>query len=220
HVHPSFPTRRSSDLGAKVRHRFRPGGAAPGHPRRRDDPRSPIGPKGRAMDVTDRAPSLNGWRELIDGAEIGEIDEPIVNVDRDDTREYDAIFIGGGAGGRFGSAYLRALGGRPLIIDAWPFLGGSCPHQACVPHHLFSDVAAEMDLWRWYSGRFFFPDWDPGKASILEMVQLFRDGRSYAHAFMNWQTKEQLNVEFMLNARARIIDSRTVEAGGRRFPGQ
>ena len=52
------------------------------------------------------------------------------------------------------------------------------------------------------------------------MVQLFRDGRSYAHAFMNWQTKEQLNVEFMLNARAQIIDSRTVEAGGRRFTGQ
>jgi 2-oxopropyl-CoM reductase (carboxylating) len=116
--------------------------------------------------------------------------------------------------------FLRALGGRPLIIDAWPFLGGSCPHQACVPHHLFSDVAAEMDLRRWYSGRFFFPDWDPDKASILEMVQLFRDGRSYAHAFMNWQTKEQLNVEFMLNARAQIIDSRTVEAGGRRFTGQ
>ncbi|HKN37739.1 MAG TPA: dihydrolipoamide dehydrogenase, partial [Acidimicrobiia bacterium] len=130
------------------------------------------------MDVTDRAPSLNGWRELIDGAEIGEIDEPIVNVDRDDTREYDAIFIGGGAGGRFGSAYLRALGGRQLVIDKWPFLGGSCPHQACVPHHLFSEAARELDLARWMSGKLWFPEFEDKRASILEMVELFRAGRN------------------------------------------
>ena len=40
---------------------------------------------------------------------------------------------------------MKAMGGRPLIIDAWPFLGGSCPHQACVPHHLFSEAAEELD---------------------------------------------------------------------------
>jgi dihydrolipoamide dehydrogenase len=172
------------------------------------------------VDVRSEHYNLAKWYDIIESALDDPDSGPIVNIADEAASEYDAIFVGGGAGGRFGAAFLRALGGRPLIIDAWPFLGGSCPHQACVPHHLFSDVAAEMDLWRWYSGRFFFPDWDPGKASILEMVQLFRDGRSYAHAFMNWQTKEQLNVEFMLNARARIIDSRTVEAGGRRFTGQ
>ncbi|NLA39731.1 MAG: glutamine--tRNA ligase/YqeY domain fusion protein, partial [Methanomicrobiales archaeon] len=35
-----------------------------------------------------------------DGGEI------VYNVDENDTREYDAIFVGGGASGRFGSAYL------------------------------------------------------------------------------------------------------------------
>jgi len=169
------------------------------------------------MDVTDRAPSLNGWRELIDGAEIGEIDEPIVNVDRDDTREYDAIFIGGGAGGRFGSAYLRALGGRQLVIDKWPFLGGSCPHQACVPHHLFSEAARELDLARWMSGQLWFPEFEEKRASILEMVELFRAGRNTAHAFMNWQSKEQLGMEYILNAPATVIDVHTVEAAGERF---
>jgi dihydrolipoamide dehydrogenase len=34
---------------------------------------------------------------------------------------------------------------------------------------------------------------------------------------MNWQTKEQLDVEYVLNARATIIDKNTVQAGGRTF---
>jgi hypothetical protein len=32
-------------------------------------------------------------------------------------QEYDAIWLGGGAGGRFGAAFHKALGGRPLIIE-------------------------------------------------------------------------------------------------------
>jgi len=169
------------------------------------------------MDVRDVSHSLVGWRELIDGAEIGEINEPIVNVDRDDPREYDAIFIGGGAGGRFGSAYLRALGGRQLVIDRWPFLGGSCPHQACVPHHLFSEAARELDLARWMSGTLWFPEFEEKRASVLELVELFRAGRNTAHAFMNWQSKEQLGMEYILNAPATVIDAHTVEAAGMRF---
>jgi pyruvate/2-oxoglutarate dehydrogenase complex dihydrolipoamide dehydrogenase (E3) component len=169
------------------------------------------------MDVTHSSPSLVGWRELIDGAEVGEVDEPIVNVDRDDSRAYDAIFIGGGAGGRFGSAYLRALGGRQLVIDKWPFLGGSCPHQACVPHHLFSEAARELDLARWMSGKLWFPEFEEKRASILEIVELFRAGRNTAHAFMNWQSKEQLGMEYILNAAATVIDAHTVEAAGERF---
>ncbi len=34
---------------------------------------------------------------------------------------------------------------------------------------------------------------------------------------MNWQTKEQLDVEYVLNARATIVDKNTVTAGGRTF---
>jgi dihydrolipoamide dehydrogenase len=109
------------------------------------------------------------------------------------------------------------MGGRPLIIDAWPFLGGSCPHQACVPHHLFSEAAEELDRMRWFSDQMFFPKFDASRASILELVKLFLAGRSSAHAFMNWQTKEQLDVEYILNARATIIDKNTVEAAGRIF---
>src|SRR2546423_9910006 len=75
----------------------------------------------------------------------------------EDGREYDAIFVGGGAAGRFGSAFLRARGGRQLTIDAWPFLGGAWPHQALRPHHLFSGCARQPGPARHTPGRV----WDP-----------------------------------------------------------
>jgi pyruvate/2-oxoglutarate dehydrogenase complex dihydrolipoamide dehydrogenase (E3) component len=169
------------------------------------------------MDVREQPYTNPEWRSIIDRAEIGEITEPIMNVDPDDTREYDAIFIGGGAGGRFGSAFLRAREGRQLTIDKWPFLGGSCPHQACVPHHLFSEAARELDLARSLSGQLWFPEFDEKRASILAVIELFRSERNRAHAFMNWQSKEQLGMEYILNTAATVIDEHTVEAAGQRF---
>ncbi|MHB1876930.1 MAG: hypothetical protein ACYCPF_18985, partial [Streptosporangiaceae bacterium] len=155
----------------------------------------------------DGAPLTVGeWALLIDDivARPGANTEPLWNLasPEDDVREYDAIFVGGGAAGRFGSAFLKARGGRQLTIDAWPFLGGSCPHQACVPHHLFSECARELDLARHMQGRLWYPPFDDKRASILEIVELFRAGRGYPHAIMNWQSKEQLDMEFILNARA------------------
>jgi pyruvate/2-oxoglutarate dehydrogenase complex dihydrolipoamide dehydrogenase (E3) component len=169
------------------------------------------------MELWHQSLQMSEWRELIDRAERGGVSEPIVNVNDDDTREYDAIFVGGGAGGRFGSAYLQALGGRQLTLDRWPFLGGTCPHQACVPHHLFSEAARELDLARSLSGRLFFPEFDEKRASILDLVELFRSGRNSAHSFMNWQSKEQLGMEYILNAAATVLDAHTVEVAGRRF---
>jgi len=115
--------------------------------------------RGLDMDVfgTPLKPSLHEWADLIEGiVETGEsphLDEPIYNINRDDTSEFDAIIIGGGAAGRFCGAFLKARGGRPLIVDKWPFLGGSCPHEACVPHHVFSDAARELDLSRIMAGQ-------------------------------------------------------------------
>src|ERR1700735_2884237 len=170
----------------------------------------------------DGAPLTVGeWAALIDDI----VDHPADNTEglwnvatpEEDAREYDAIFVGGGASGRFGSAFLRARGGRQLTIDAWPFLGGSCPHQACVPHHLFSECARELDLARHMQGRLWYPPFDEKRASIQEIVDLFKAGRMYPHAIMNWQSKEQLDMEFILNAPATIIDEHTVEVEGRRF---
>ncbi|MDQ6729436.1 MAG: FAD-dependent oxidoreductase, partial [Actinomycetota bacterium] len=157
------------------------------------------------------------WRAAIEDALERPDSEPMFNLRDDGAGVYDTVFVGGGAAGRFGSAYLRAMGGRPLVIDRWPFLGGSCPHQACVPHHLFSEAAALLDRSRWFSGELFFPEFDSARASILELVELFRRGRGSAHAFMNWQTQSQLDVEFVLNAAAEIVDRNTVRAAGQTF---
>ncbi|MGE3287756.1 MAG: FAD-dependent oxidoreductase [Pseudonocardia sp.] len=169
------------------------------------------------MDIRNEHLNLGEWNELIERCLAEPDSEPLVNLEPDEDPVYDAIFVGGGAGGRFGSAYMRAMGGRPLIIDAWPFLGGSCPHQACVPHHLFSESAEELDRMRWFSDELFFPKFDSSRASILDMVKLFLAGRGTAHAFMNWQTKEQLDVEYVLNARATVLDKHTVQAAGHTF---
>ena len=103
--------------------------------------------------------TIEQWaRKIEEALERPSLTGPIRNIRDSDRRPFDAIFIGGGAAGRFGSAYLRALGGRQLVIDRWPFLGGSCPHNACVPHHVFSDCAAELMLARTFSGSLWFPD--------------------------------------------------------------
>ncbi|MBA2426224.1 MAG: NAD(P)/FAD-dependent oxidoreductase [Actinobacteria bacterium] len=167
------------------------------------------------MDIANSTVSMAEWNSLIEGHMND--DEPITNLQDGGGGTYDAVFLGGGAAGRFGAAYMKAMGGRPLIIDRWPFLGGTCPHQACVPHHLFSESAALLDRQRWFSDELFFPPFDESRASILDLVNLFRDGRVTAHAFMNWQTKEQLEVEYVVNAPGRALDPHTVEAAGQTF---
>ncbi len=167
------------------------------------------------MNISGIPVSMGDWGRIIE-ERLGD-DEPILNLENDGDGTYDTVFVGGGAAGRFGAAYLKALGGRPLVIDAWPFLGGSCPHQACVPHHLFSEVAAILDRERWFAGELWFPPFDESAVGILQVVDVFRRGRVAAHAFMNWQTKTQLDVEYVLNAPARPIDPHTVEAVGRTF---
>lgn len=171
-----------------------------------------------AINVRHASWSVKRWKREIEALlEAGDNAAPIININDEDDREFDAIFLGGGAAGRFGSADLRARGGRQLVIERWPFLGGSCPHQACVPHHLFSEAARELDLMRWFSGRLWFPDFKHQRASILELIRLFKAGRCTAHALMNWQSKERLDMEYILNAPARVIDAHTVEVAGERF---
>ncbi|MBP9929771.1 MAG: NAD(P)/FAD-dependent oxidoreductase [Rhodoferax sp.] len=169
------------------------------------------------LDVRGEKWNIEEWGHKIEEVYADPNGPALFNIDENDKREYDAIYIGGGASGRFGSAYLRAMGGRQLIIEAWPFLGGSCPHNACVPHHLFSDCAAELMLQRTFSGEYWFQNMTGVRTSIKEMVDLFKRGRTGPHAIMNYQSKEQLNLEFVLNAKATIIDAHTVEVAGRQF---
>lgn len=169
------------------------------------------------LDIRDEHLTIRAWETRIDDLLEGRADGALFNINHADHREYDAIFLGGGAGGRFGSAYLRAMGGRQLIIEKWPFLGGSCPHNACVPHHLFSECAAQLMLERTFSGRLWFQDMTGRRTSIKDVVDVFRKGRVAPHAIMNFQSKEQLDLEYVVNAEGTIIDAHTVEVDGQRF---
>jgi 2-oxopropyl-CoM reductase (carboxylating) len=169
------------------------------------------------VDVYGRDMSIAGWRRMIDDAYSGAVEEPIFGIDETRGPHFDAIFVGGGSAGRFGAAVLRSLGGRPLVVERWPFLGGSCPHQACVPHHLFSEAARELDQAQALQGRLWYPEFDPTAASVLELVELFRSQRSGPHAHMNWQSAQQLDIESVMNAEADVLDTRTVRVAGRTF---
>ena len=72
-------------------------------------------------------------------------------------------------------------------------------------------------LQRTFSGEYWFQNMTGVRTSIKEMVDLFKRGRTGPHAIMNYQSKEQLNLEFVLNAKATIIDAHTVEVAGRQF---
>ena len=73
-----------------------------------------------------------------------------------------------------------------------------------MPHHLFSESAALLERERRLAGQLWFRQEGEIKASILDLVEVFREGRNTAHAFMNWQTKDQLDVEYVLNASATV----------------
>src|SRR4051812_44689675 len=167
------------------------------------------------MNVYGKFISLAEWKVLIDDWLETPGQEAFYNL-KPDAKEttYDAIFIGGGASGRFGAAALTARGGRALVVDKWPFLGGSCPHEACVPHHIFSEAARELDYAREFAGEFWYPEWDATKASILEVRDMFMKNRNTGHSIMNFQSKEQLGLEFILGAWATVIDKNTVEVDG------
>ncbi|MGR8979829.1 MAG: FAD-dependent oxidoreductase [Gammaproteobacteria bacterium] len=170
------------------------------------------------VDINKAHWSPTRWTEEIDRRLAGGgPHESFVNIDEEDPRGFDAIFLGGGAAGRFGAAYMRAMGGRPLIIDRWPFLGGSCPHHACVPHHVFSDAAAQLLLERTFSGQLWFQDMSNKTVSMTAIIDMFRRGRTGPHALMNYQSKEQLDLEFVLGEPGIIVDAHTVSVAGKTY---
>jgi hypothetical protein len=70
---------------------------------------------------------------------------------------------------------------------------------------------------RWFSEEMLLPEVRPRPGPHRRRSRCSRPTRGSAHAFVNWQTKQQLDVEYALNARATILDRNTVRAAGRTF---
>lgn len=130
---------------------------------------------------------------------------------------YDAIFIGGGAAGRFGSAFLRAMGGTQFTFEADNHLGGQCCKHNCVPEHFCYDNAVYMDHLRWFAGNMWYPE-IPDKIPMAPIFDVFRKVRdTNVYKFMTDQSKDQLGIEFDIYREVKIIDPNTVEVDGERY---
>lgn len=130
---------------------------------------------------------------------------------------YDAIFIGGGAAGRFGSAFLRAMGGTQFTFEADNHLGGQCCKHNCVPEHFAYDNSVYMDHLRWFGGQLWFPE-IPDKLDMAPIFDVYRKVRdTNVYQFMTDQSKGQLGIEFAVYKEAKIIDPNTVEVDGERY---
>jgi len=132
---------------------------------------------------------------------------------------YDAIWFGGGASGRFGAAFHKALGGKPLIVEKHS-LGGECHVCRCAFENFVADQASMAELLRLYSGKSWFPKFDLSTISMTKAVETYRKVGQPAFAdTMKHQTEKQLNIEVVWGE-GKIIDKNTVEVNGRIYKGK
>lgn len=131
-------------------------------------------------------------------------------------KEYDAITLGGGGAGGVGSSYLKAKGKKVLTIESDDHLGGKCPKNACIPHHLFFDCATELDLARWMGGRLWFEPFDK-RVEIRPIFQFFQESHEPFYDYIFSRFKDQMGIKFFLNTRAEIVSAQNVKAGGHTF---
>lgn len=132
---------------------------------------------------------------------------------------YDAIWFGGGAAGRFGAAYMKALGGKPLIVEK-KCLGGECHICRCAFENFVSDQSAMAEMMRIYSGRSWYPKIDLSNISMAKAVELYRKvGGPAFRDTMKHQTEIQLGIEVAWGE-GKILDKNRVEVNGQVYEGK
>ena len=108
---------------------------------------------------------------------------------------YDGIWLGGGAAGRFGAAFLKARSGRPLIVER-KALGGQCHVSRCAFESYVADQASMAELLKLYSGLSWYPNFDLSNISMAKVVEVYRNvGQPSFHDTMSHQSIKQLGLE-------------------------
>jgi len=125
--------------------------------------------------------------------------------------DYDAVFIGGGGAGRAGAMYLRKQGKKVLLIDRDNHFGGKCPKNACYAHHLFYDCAVELDFFRQFAGKLWWPQFDR-KVPIRPVIELFKAKRDKTYEGILYGVKNS-GMDYILDHEARIREPNVVETG-------
>lgn len=132
---------------------------------------------------------------------------------------YDSIWFGGGASGRFGAAYTKALGGRSLIVEKHS-LGGECHRCRCVFENCLNEQASMAVMMRLCSGLGWYPKIDLSNISMAKACKTFREvGRPAFAELMEHQSLKQLGLEVAWGD-GKIIDKNTVEVNGKVYKGK
>ncbi len=127
---------------------------------------------------------------------------------------YDAIYFGGGASGRFGAAFLQALGGKVLIVER-EGLGGECHKCRCAFENFLADQASMAEILRTCSGLSWYPEVDASKFEHHKACQVYREiGQRAFHDAMTHQTEIQLEIPVAWGE-GKVIDKNTVEVDGK-----
>lgn len=133
--------------------------------------------------------------------------------------EYDAIWFGGGAAGRFGAAFQKAMGGKPLIVEK-KCLGGECHVCRCAFENFVADQSSMAEILRLYSGKSWYPKFDLRNISMAKAVETYRKvGQPSFKDTMKHQTETQLGIEVAWGE-GRIIDKNTAEVNGKIYKGK
>ncbi|MBW1848486.1 MAG: NAD(P)/FAD-dependent oxidoreductase [Deltaproteobacteria bacterium] len=134
-------------------------------------------------------------------------------------KEYDAIWFGGGAAGRFGAAYMKGLGGMPLIVEK-EGLGGECHTCRCAFENYVSDQASMAELLQAYSGLSWYPEFKLKKNSMAKVVEVYRNvGQPSFHDAMTHQSVTQLGLDVAWGE-GEIIDKNIVKVNGKVYKGK
>ena len=88
-------------------------------------------------------------------------------------KEYDAIWFGGGAAGRFGAAFHKAVGGKALIVEEH-HLGGECHVCRSAIEKFYTHQPSKPELKRLSSGKSSKPKIDLSKITAAKAAELYR----------------------------------------------
>ncbi len=131
------------------------------------------------------------------------------------TFDYDLFVIGAGSGG-VRAARMSAGFGAKVAIAEERYLGGTCVNVGCVPKKLFVYASQFREQFTGSAGY----GWLPGRAKFQWPTLLLNKNREITR--LN-EVYRRLLVESgcdLIEGRARLVDSHTVEVNGRRLRAQ
>jgi len=124
-----------------------------------------------------------------------------------------------GAAGRFGAAFMKALGGSCLVVEK-EGLGGECHKNRCAFENFVSDQASMAELLKLYSGLSWYPEFDLRNISMAKVVEAYREvGQKAFHDAMTHQSVRQLGMEIVWGE-GKLIDKNTVQVNGKEYKGK